>query len=98
MKVYQLMFGHMSYEEGYYLTPGKIYVHKEDAEAAKAWLATIPDDPYALQPTEVIIQEVEIEDTFVPWISEEKIEAKRKEVEEFWEYQNAMYGSPDEEF
>ena len=94
MKVYQLVFGHTSYEEGYYLTPGKIYVHKEDAEAAKAWLATIPDDPYDLQPTEVIIQEVEIEDTFVPWISEEKIEAKRKEVEEFWEYQNAMHIYP----
>lgn len=98
MKAYQLVFGHTSYEEGYYTTPGRIYVHKEDAEAAKAWLATIPDDPYDLHPTEVKIQEVEIEDTFVPWISEEKIEAKRKEVEEFWEYQNAMYGSPDEEF
>lgn len=98
MKVYQLVFGHTSYDEGYVTTPGRIYAHKEDAEAAKAWLDSIPDDPYDLHPTEVKIQEVDIEDTFVPWISEEKIEAKRKEVEEFWEYQNAMYGSPDEEF
>ena len=44
-------------------------VSKEDAEAAKAWLDSIPDDPYDPQPTEVHIQEVEIEDTFVPWIS-----------------------------
>lgn len=95
MKVYQLVFGHHSYEEGYFTTPGKIYVHKEDAEAAKAWLDSIPDDPYDLNPTEVIIQEVEIEDTFVPWISVEKIEAKRGEIEEFWEMESAKYADED---
>ena len=90
MKVYQLVLVHTSWDEGAYTTPGRIYVHKEDAEAAKAWLDSIPDDPYDPYPTEVEIEEVAIEDTFVPWISEELIEAKRKEVEEFLEYMHAQ--------
>ena len=96
MKAYQLVFVHHSYEEGSFATPGKIYVHKEDAEAAKAWMDSIPDDPYDLHPTEVKIQEVEIEDTFVPWISEEKIEAKRREVEEFWAHEQDRYGQDED--
>lgn len=93
MKVYQLLFGHNSYDEGYVTTPGRTYSNREAAEAAKKWLDSIPDDPYEPYPTEVHIKEVEIEDTFVPWISEERIEAKRKEVEEFFEYY-----APDEDW
>lgn len=96
MKAYQLVFGHSSYEEGYFTTPGRIYVHKEDAEAAKAWRESIPFDPYDLHPTEVKIQEVEIEDTFVPWISEEKIESMRKEVEEFWAHEQGKYAQDED--
>ena len=82
MKVYQLIFGHYSYDEGYVTSPGKVYINREDAEAAIAWLATIPSDPYAPYETKVTINEIEIENKFVPWISVEEIEDMGREIEE----------------
>lgn len=101
MKVYQLIFGHHSYEEGYVTTPGRIYLNKEDAEAAKKWLDSIPDDPCAPYSTEVTISEIEVEETFTPWISVERIAAMQEENDEYYEYLEAMYGTdwdiPEEE-
>lgn len=85
MKVYQLMMGHRTYD-GYFTTPGRIYTSKEEAEKALAFSKSIPENPYRDYDIEEFIEEIDVEDKFVPWISEEKIKEMQREVDEFLGY------------
>lgn len=89
MKAYQIIFERYDHDAGSFDTPGRIYSSKEEAEKAKKWLKSIPDDPMDFYPAEVDIKEVEIEEKFTPWISEEKIAAMQAEVDEYYRRLNA---------
>lgn len=83
MKVYQIIFSQYDPDVGGFDTPGRIYSSKEEAEKAKKWLNSIPDDPIDFYPAKVGIKEIEVEEMFTPWISEESIAAKQREIDEY---------------
>lgn len=92
MKAYQIVYQYNDYHLGCFTTPGRIYLNKEDAEKAKEWIKTVPQDPYGPDRT-IGIEEVEIEEKFTPWISDEAIAAMQKEQDDYEEYLQQMYGT-----
>lgn len=92
MKVYQLVSGHHNYDEGWVERVLVTYTTKEEAEKAKSWLNTVPDDPYYPQ-CELSVKEIEIEEVFTPWISDEEIAAMQKGQDDYGEYMEQMYGT-----
>ena len=95
MTVYQLVINHYDNDLGGFCTPGRIYLHKEDAEAAKEWYNSLPEDPYDFNPGKASVDEVEIQDTFVPWISAAQVAAKQEEIDNFYKSLACEYYCPD---
>ena len=83
MKAYQLVFIDEDRFETNVSRSNTLYSSREEAEKACAWYRTIPEDPI-MPTTSVRIQEVEIVDTFAPWIPEERLAKMRKEIDEYW--------------
>lgn len=88
MVAYQLQYAHENSRE-YFVTSGRIYASREEAEKALAFSKSVPQDPYSEYMVRISIEVVEILDKFEPWISEEQLARMRKEAEE-------MYGDYDE--
>lgn len=82
MKAYQLVFIEDDRYEQHVSRTNTLYTSLEEAEKAKAWAETIPADPIT-PVTSIQIQEVDIVEKFVPWISEERLESMRQELLDF---------------
>ena len=83
MIAYQLIYAHKNSRD-YFETPGRIYSSREEAEKAKAFAESVPDDPYYEYTVHVSVNEIEILDKFEPWISEEKLARMRQEFYELY--------------
>ena len=83
MIAYQLIYAHKNSRD-YFETPGRIYSSREEAEKAKAFAESVPDDPCSEYTVHVSVNEIEILDKFEPWISEEKLARMRQEFYELY--------------
>lgn len=89
MNAYQLVIGRHSYEEGWVESVAKTYTNKKAAEDALAWYKKLPCDPCAPHDIEVDINEIEIEEVFTPWISDEQIARMKSEEDDYYAYMEA---------
>lgn len=85
MKAYAFEIGHVSYEEGYVVDRIMYFTTKREAEFAEVWAKSLPDDPVDTTVYKYKVYEIEIAETFQPWLSEERVAQMRKEVDEYWE-------------
>ena len=89
MIAYQLIVGRSSYEEGWVESVVKTYTNRKAAEEALRWYKDLPRDPYAPYNIEVSINEIDIEEVFTPWVSEEQISRMKAEEEQYNSYVEA---------
>ena len=85
MIIYQLQYWRYTLRGGdLTITSGNCYTTREEAEKAKEFAESIPDDPFDLDDVKVKIAEIQVDEKFYPWIPADVLERRRAEIEELY--------------
>lgn len=90
MTFFQLQIGHKDYDFGYIVDSVHNYTTKEEADKALAWWKKVPQHPYEMCEQDAKVVEVEIHDTFKPWLSEEQLDRMQAELDEIMHYYDTV--------